>query len=705
MPFDSHSDKPGRRPRSLSDYTLRHGRNTGAFKFASALRGDGLDFAEILGRLSDENRLLAKPLPEKELRGIAHRACKYPAGRSRDGRRGRPTPAPAPAPAPARPGPKHQPSVNWQKAAEFAERGPAAEAARRRLADQLGVHVSALAALAVGWCDGTDPSREGQRLADLLATNHCGPCWTFPEQDGAGAVVGIRRRLVTPRQDEGGKLVNKLSAAGSTPGLTVPLGGWELREGPTFCPEGASDTAALVSLGLCAAGRPSNTGGLEQLARLFRDYPADRQIVILGERDQKPDGTWPGATCKDVAAKLADRLGRPVYWALPPEGFKDVREWLRAQGLDLEDEEACLAAGRELAAGLLAAAERVDPAAAAQALDARLRQDETTGAAGQAVVDDAARKLLPTDDLERQLIALDTSKVERERIERLLKARIKAKYQRRPGCGVCKGKIALPSGKGVSYKTRCGNNNGCSYCAARNHLDRLIHFSAIIRREPRLKAAELPTAGARKLAERLGRRKLRFAHFRLVGGLSRILCQSKDDADALAPERRNELLDWLRDTLGKLRPSRGRGDKIISASKPWAMVRKREEDHQRKGANDDAAHYDLHVPSYKHLREILTAAGAEINDIDLDRYDKREMACWFILPPQYRNEDAISNLQAWLLCRHTPPGGNLNTPPPPELIFGRKDPQIFSPLDLRQFDEHARPFRDPDDDELDGEVA
>jgi hypothetical protein len=51
-----------------------------------------------------------------------------------------------------------------------------------------------------------------------------------------------------------------------------------------------------------------------------------------------------------VAEGLASMWERDVKWGLPPEGFKDVRAWLKAriaQGLDLNDTKACHAAGDE----------------------------------------------------------------------------------------------------------------------------------------------------------------------------------------------------------------------------------------------------------------------------------------------------------------------------------------------------------------------
>lgn len=203
---------------------------------------------------------------------------------------------------------------------------------RRALAQALGLPVEAFAAV------------------PLLGAGPGGRYWTFPECDAGGAVVGVNRRF-----PDGSK---KLMAGGKR-GLTL-AGGWRERPGPVFLVEGASDTLALTAAGLCAVGRPSNTGGVRLLARLLRDWLADRGVVVVGENDRKPDGSWPGRDgAEQTAARLARDLGRPVAWALPPAGAKDVRDWLTvrvAAGVGWGD------AGRELLDALTAAAVEAGPA-------------------------------------------------------------------------------------------------------------------------------------------------------------------------------------------------------------------------------------------------------------------------------------------------------------------------------------------------------
>jgi hypothetical protein len=110
---------------------------------------------------------------------------------------------------------------------------------------------------------------------------------------------------------------------------------WLDRDGPILLPEGQSDVLSLTAICLSAVGRPSNTGGIKYLAELLRDKPTNRQIIVLAELDPNKRGQWPG---KDGAVKTAGeltaKLGRPVSWALPPDGKKDVREWILSKRPD-----------------------------------------------------------------------------------------------------------------------------------------------------------------------------------------------------------------------------------------------------------------------------------------------------------------------------------------------------------------------------------
>lgn len=139
-----------------------------------------------------------------------------------------------------------------------------------------------------------------------------GEAWTNPETDASGQVVGINQRF-----PDGVKRAYR----GHKRGLMIADRGGSI----LYCVEGASDTAAVIDLGLSVIGRPSANGGADYLVELLRDDP--RTLFILGENDAKPDGSWPGlAGAVSIARKLGE-AGVDVQVALPADGAKDVRDW------------------------------------------------------------------------------------------------------------------------------------------------------------------------------------------------------------------------------------------------------------------------------------------------------------------------------------------------------------------------------------------
>jgi hypothetical protein len=176
---------------------------------------------------------------------------------------------------------------------------------RDELAADLGVPADVLSILQVGFKEDED-------------------CWTFPERDGTGRIVGINRRW---------KDAQKKLMAGGSRGLYIPPA-WRERGGTIFCPEGASNTLAMWAMGLSAVGRPNNRAAVADLALQLSDLPNEQNIVIVGDFDAKRTGEWPGrdGACQ-VAGELSVKLNRSVLWTLPPLG-KDVREWLSSQDFD-----------------------------------------------------------------------------------------------------------------------------------------------------------------------------------------------------------------------------------------------------------------------------------------------------------------------------------------------------------------------------------
>lgn len=173
--------------------------------------------------------------------------------------------------------------------------------------------------------------------------------FSFPEVNGRGEVVGVCRRF---------KSGKKVQMAGGGRGLSVPKAFDPRGCRVVFVVEGPTDVAAMWCAGLAAVGRPSNTGGVNDLAVLLEGCPDDCRIVVVGENDEKENRDWPGLTgAASVAGQVATILCRrpgsqrfPVTWALCPDGVKDVREWLTTRDGGWAER------GQRLADRLLAAA-------------------------------------------------------------------------------------------------------------------------------------------------------------------------------------------------------------------------------------------------------------------------------------------------------------------------------------------------------------
>ena len=186
----------------------------------------------------------------------------------------------------------------WQQIAESHRCHLAGEI--EQLADSLGVSVDSLHRIHTGF--------DSQRNQ-----------YTFPERNGRGEIVGIATR----RHDN-----SKRTIPGSTRAVTVP-DDWSQFDGPILLVEGASDTAAAITLGIAALGRPGARSGIDHLAGLLSDIPHDRPIIVIGERDQKPDGKWPGREGMIATGEqLTERLRRPILQWMPPESVKDIRSYL-----------------------------------------------------------------------------------------------------------------------------------------------------------------------------------------------------------------------------------------------------------------------------------------------------------------------------------------------------------------------------------------
>lgn len=192
-----------------------------------------------------------------------------------------------------------------------------ADQRRRELAADLGVDVWSLAGLSVGWKPGA----------------HGVGAWTYPQRSADGAIVSVGLRL--DRAEDRQRYDSDGGRTKSPAGLIYVPGRWLASTGPVLVVEGMTDVAALDSLRLDAVGHPGNSPRgplLDELERLLRAVPDDRPIVAVAERDpgREDDQDSPGRKgARTKAQSLANRLGRRVGVALPPDGAKDSRAWVR----------------------------------------------------------------------------------------------------------------------------------------------------------------------------------------------------------------------------------------------------------------------------------------------------------------------------------------------------------------------------------------
>jgi hypothetical protein len=144
--------------------------------------------------------------------------------------------------------------------------------------------------------------------------------FTFPMVDDRERAIGLRIRLRNNR---------KLCVTGSASGLFVPF---DLTcDSTVFIAEGETDTAALLTLGVHAIGRPGAKTCVELCARFVR-HRTIQDVVVVADQ-----GTAGQQGARHLAGQLA-LIAKRVRVVTPPS--KDVRQWLRggATAVDL----ACL---------------------------------------------------------------------------------------------------------------------------------------------------------------------------------------------------------------------------------------------------------------------------------------------------------------------------------------------------------------------------
>jgi hypothetical protein len=187
-----------------------------------------------------------------------------------------------------------------------------------RLATYLDVGPDALDHLHVGWVS-------PKLVQPYVKRPYRSGAYAFPMVDTQRRIIGLQLRRLGKKQ---------WALTGGKWGLFVPANLADLPD-PVYVVEGASDTAAAISAGYAAVGRPSAKGGVEIIAELL----SDRDVVVLGENDRKPDGAWPGLEgARYVDQRLAKRWSREVTIAMPPEGVKDLRNDLSREYRDRHED-------------------------------------------------------------------------------------------------------------------------------------------------------------------------------------------------------------------------------------------------------------------------------------------------------------------------------------------------------------------------------
>lgn len=202
------------------------------------------------------------------------------------------------------------PKVEWEVEAQRMFKAGSYE--RKRLSAALGLQEFALEELMVGF--GFDEYRKTTFAS-------------WPERNADGRVVGIVRRYA-----DGSKKTMRGSHHGLYFGRQPTV-----MPGPVYLPEGGSDTAAMIGLGINAIGRPSNTGGIDYLGKILRRV--EKVVVVVGERDRKQIEEcscgrcmrcWPGlAGAMLTADRLSAVLRRTVLVRMFPAA-KDTREWVKS---------------------------------------------------------------------------------------------------------------------------------------------------------------------------------------------------------------------------------------------------------------------------------------------------------------------------------------------------------------------------------------
>lgn len=156
------------------------------------------------------------------------------------------------------------------------------------------------------------PAAELIRLRVGWSSEHNATTWPMSDEDDI--VVGVRLRSM--------RTGRKWSVSGGKAGLFVPI---DLSPGMDrlFITEGATDTAALLSLGFDCIGRPSCNGAVSIATSTVKRL-RPREVVIVADADTNGAGKR-GAESLAIALTPACPRVRIIF---PPDDFNDAREWV-----------------------------------------------------------------------------------------------------------------------------------------------------------------------------------------------------------------------------------------------------------------------------------------------------------------------------------------------------------------------------------------
>ena len=141
--------------------------------------------------------------------------------------------------------------------------------------------------------------------------------YVIPMRDGDNKIIGIQLRGET-----------KKCITGSRLGLFIPQA--DIKN-PCYICEGASDCAALLTMGFFAIGRPSCNTGADMLKVALKRLKIHRVVIVADADEIKPTGKRPGY---EGALKLKTDLGLLSVIYCPPNPLKDVRQLLQKVGAE-----------------------------------------------------------------------------------------------------------------------------------------------------------------------------------------------------------------------------------------------------------------------------------------------------------------------------------------------------------------------------------